>query len=38
MSGDDLRSQYFWHAPLIPMLCVIAFVIAAMIVIVVGYS
>jgi hypothetical protein len=34
MSNSDPRSRYIWRAGLIPLLCVIMFVIAAMIVVV----
>ncbi len=34
MSGADARSRYIWKAGLIPLLCVVMFVIAAMIVVV----
>ena len=34
MSESDARSRYIWKAPLVPLLCVMMFIIAAMIVIV----
>lgn len=36
MSGTDTRSHFIWKPGLFPMLCVVMFVIAAMIVIVAG--
>jgi hypothetical protein len=34
MKDSDARFRYIWHADLIPLLCVVMFIIAAMIVIV----
>jgi hypothetical protein len=34
MKDLDARSRYIWHADLIPLLCVVMFIIAAMIVVV----
>lgn len=34
MSADDTRSRYIWRPAVIPMLCVILFIVAAAIVIV----
>ena len=37
MSDSDMRARYIWRPALIPMLCVVMFIIAAMIVMVAGY-
>ena len=34
MKNADARSQYIWRGDLIPLLCVILFIVAAMIVVV----
>lgn len=36
MSDSDMRAKYIWRPALIPMLCVVMFIIAAMIVVVVA--
>ncbi len=36
MSAADPRSRYIWKASLVPLLCVLMFVIAVMIVVVVA--
>jgi hypothetical protein len=37
MSDSEMRARYIWRPALIPMLCVVMFIIAAMIVVVAGY-
>jgi len=37
MSDSDMRARYIWRPALIPMLCVVMFIVAAMIVVVAGY-
>jgi hypothetical protein len=37
MSDADIRARFIWRPALIPMLCVVMFIIAAMIVVVAAY-
>jgi hypothetical protein len=36
MSNDDLRERYIWRPAVIPVLCVVLFIVAAAIVIAAG--